>query len=117
MADTILNIDRAPDFLDVGFHDVHAHAAARNIRDFLGGREPGEKEQVQQFPVAQAGCLVRREQALFQGLLFDSFQVDPRAIIGDFNIDLPSLVEGAQEEVALGGFPGRPGAFPAISMP
>ena len=69
LTEPVLNIDRAADFLDVGFDDVHAHAAARNIGHLFGGREPGKKDQVQQFAVAHAGCLVRRDQALFQGLL------------------------------------------------
>ena len=106
VTDAVLDIDRSPNLLDVGFYDVHAHAAARNIRNFFGGGESGQKEQVQQFAVAQTGGLVGREQALFQRLLFDPIQIDPCAIIGDFDVDLPSLVESAQEEAALGGFPG-----------
>ena len=66
--------------------------------------KPGQEDQVQQFAVAHARCLVRGDQALVQSLLLDALEIDSRAVIGDFDIDLPAFVEGAQEEAPLRGF-------------
>ena len=38
-----LDIDGAADFLNVGFDHVHPDAAARNVGDFFGGRQPGQE--------------------------------------------------------------------------
>ena len=37
LAAAALNVDGAADFLDVGFHHIHAHAAPRDVADLFRG--------------------------------------------------------------------------------
>ena len=45
-----LHVDRAADFLDIGLDHIHAHAAAGNIGNLLGGGESRQKNQIDAPP-------------------------------------------------------------------
>ncbi len=45
--------------------------------------------------------LFRPQQALLDRLLLDARDVDPRAVVADFDVDLPAFVIGAQRQPPL----------------
>ena len=92
----------AADLFDVGFHHVHADAAAGNIGDLFRRREAGQEDQVQRFPVAELPGLLGRQESFVDGLLLEPRDVDPRAVIPDLDVDLPALVIGAQGQRPFG---------------
>ncbi len=80
--------------LDVGFHHIHAHAAAGDVRHLLGGREAGQQYQLGRFALRHSGSALGADQALFHGFLANALEVQPGAIVGDFDIHLAALVIG-----------------------
>ena len=97
-----MDIDGAADFFDVGLHHVHADAPSGNIRHFFGGRKTRKENEIENIAVLHACRLLGREHAAFDCGPPDAVQVQAGAIVGDFDVDLPAFVEGAQNQA-----PGR----------
>ena len=83
-------------------HHVHADPAAGNIGDCFGRREPRLEDEVQRFPVAQLLGLLGPQEPFVDGLLLEPRDVDSRAVIADFDVDLSALVIGAQGQRPFG---------------
>ena len=49
-----LQIHGAANFLDIGLHDIHAHAAAGNVGDFFRRGKSGKENQVEDFAVGHS---------------------------------------------------------------
>ena len=97
-----VDFDFAADFFDVGADHVHAHAAAADVGDGGGGGEAGQKDELQQFALAELGGAVGGDEAALDGLLADFFDGDAGAVVGDFDDDVAAFVAGAQLESSFG---------------
>ena len=75
--------------------------------------KPGQEDQVDQLAVGHAGGLLGRDQLGPDGLVADALRVDAAAVVGDLDDDLAALVEGVQEQPALGRLAPRDAARPA----
>ena len=60
LAGARIDFDLAADLFHVGAHHVHAHAAAADVGHRGGGREAGQKDQLQQLALATVARRVRR---------------------------------------------------------
>ena len=78
-------------------------AAARQRRNFGGGREAGHEKQAVNFGIAQLGVL--GDQAVFDGFLANFFAIDPAAVVRHFDDHAPGPVRGAQRDGAFGFLP------------
>ena len=90
-----LDLDPSAQRVDVALDDVHADAAARDLGDLLGGREPGRENQLMYVGWRQhrAGG----DQAVLDRLLSRIRSVfEPGAVVGNLDDDVAALVEGAQ---------------------
>src|SRR5262249_44925224 len=91
-----LQIDGAANLLDVGLDHIHANTAAGDVADLLRRGEPGEKNQVYQLLVRHAIRLLGADDAALKRFLLHPVQVDARAIVGNLDVDLSTLVIGTQ---------------------
>jgi hypothetical protein len=85
----------------MGLHHIHADPASGDVGDGLRRREPRLEDQVQCLPVAQFLSLLGSQKPLFDGFLFDPYDVDARPVIPDFDVDLPAFVIGAKRQSSL----------------
>src|SRR5690606_18091617 len=83
--------------LDVPAHHVHAHAAAGQVGDLVGGGEAGLEDQV---PDLGVGGVVRHLQAALDGLAEDPRAVQAAAVVGHLDHDVPALVRSGQGDGA-----------------
>ena len=90
------DVDNAADLLNMGLHDVHADAAAGNIGHALRRGEPGQEDEVESFAIAELLGLFGPQEPLLSGLLFDPRDVDSRAVVADFDVDLAAFVISAK---------------------
>ncbi len=97
-AESGLKVHRAADFFDVRLHHVHAHATARHIGHLFGGGESRKENQVENLPLRHARSLIGGDHSAFQRLLADALHIQARAIVADFDIDLPAFMKGAQNQ-------------------
>src|SRR5690606_40308142 len=96
-AGVALQLHLAAQGLDVPAHHVHAHAAARQVGDLVGGGEAGLEDQVPDLRVAG---IVGNRQATFGGLGQDLVAGEAAAVVGDLDHDVPALVRGGQGDGA-----------------
>jgi hypothetical protein len=89
-------IHGAANFFHVGLHHIHTHAASGNVGYFFGGGKAGKENQVGDFAVGHARGAVGGNEAALDRLPPDTLQVEARAVVGYFDVDLPALVERSQ---------------------
>src|SRR5690606_36439903 len=94
---------------DVFAHDVHADAAAGNVRDFFRGRKTGRENQVQDFALVQFG--IGGDQAAFDGFVANAVGVHAAAVVGDFDDDAAGFLERSEAQRAVVGLAGGAAAF------
>src|SRR5574340_722611 len=85
-----LDIHVATDPLHVFLDDVHADAAARNIRNLVGGRKPGLEDEVEDVVIGEAGVVC--DNPALARLGKDFFSVDTAAVVANFDQDVAGLV-------------------------
>ena len=90
------HIDHPADLLDVGFHHIHANPTAGKVGHCFRGRKSWEKDKAKRLAIAQLIRLFGSQQAVLYRLPFQPRDVDPRAIIRDFNIHLAAFVIGTK---------------------
>ena len=96
-----VDFDFAANFFDVGADDVHADAAPADIGDGGGGGEAGEKDELQQFALAKLRGAIGGDDAALDGFEAHFFDIDPGAVVGNFDDDVAALVAGAEFENPL----------------
>ncbi len=99
-----LDLHRALQRLDVAAHDVHAHAAARQLADALGGREAGAEDQLEQLALGQALDALHAERA---GARAHAVERDPGPVVVHFDHHAAGLVTRAQRHAAHGVLAGE----------
>ena len=99
------DLDRAADELDIGLHDVHADAAARNGRHLLRGREARMEDELGDLRLAHALHLGLAREALLDRLAADGAVVEPAPVVGDLDRDRAALVIGVEADVPRSGLP------------
>ncbi len=103
LADAAVHVDRTADALDVGLHDVHAHAASGDVRDALRRGEARDEDQSEHLAVGHARELFGGREVAVERALLDGGRVDADAVVDDLDVDHPAFVERAQRERALLG--------------
>ncbi|MNF33930.1 hypothetical protein D3C84_147610 [compost metagenome] len=109
-----VDVDRAVELGNLGFHHVHAHAATRHVGDLGLGREARGEDQVVALELVEPVGRVLVQQALFHGLGAQHVGVHALAVIGDRQEDMIAFLLGRQHHLAaarlagglafLGGF-------------
>src|SRR5690606_22598015 len=75
------DLDRAANLLQVAAHDVHAHAAARDVRHQGGRREAAVEDQVDRLTVGEPPGGVLAQHAALDGQRTQRVRVDAFAVI------------------------------------
>ena len=88
-------------------HYVHADAASGDFGDALGGGYAGFEHQLQFFLLAHARRLFRTDNGALDCLGDDVVDVQPAAVVGDFDDHVICLVISIQANDALRRFAGR----------
>ena len=102
LAGARIDLDLAADLLHVGADHIHADAAAADVGDRGGGGEAGQKDQLQQFALAQLRGTFGGDETAFDGLLAHLLDGNAGAVVGDLDDDVAALLAGAQLESSLG---------------
>src|SRR5215469_6085212 len=79
-----------------GSNNVHADAAARNLRDFCGGAEAGLENQAERVLAAHAFGFLRLNYSFFDRVSANQREIDSAAVITDFDHHLSALMIGVQ---------------------
>ncbi len=101
------HLHRSPDSLHVGAHHVHAHAAAGDLRDGVGGREAGAKHELDRLPLREPLRLLGPDETDRHGLGSNLLQVHAGTVVLDLHDHLAPVVEGADGHRALRGLARR----------
>ncbi len=76
--------------------------------------KPGGKGQVQELALRHARGMLGGDHAFGDGLGLQLFGGDAGAVVGDLDVDLAALVEGAQQQMPVARLAGAPRAPPAF---
>ncbi|MNY37994.1 hypothetical protein D3C86_1725880 [compost metagenome] len=98
----------ATHLLDVTFHHVHAHATPGHVSHLLSRRETRREDQHSHFFV---GHVFVNRHALRKRFRQNTFTIQTRAVIGNFDADVPALMFCGENQVADRGFPRRNTVF------
>ena len=116
-AEVRAQVDRAADLFDIGFHHVHADAAAGHVGDFRGGGEAGREDEAVDLRVGHRHGFHGVDDAFFHGLLADAVGVEAGAVVRDLDDDVAAFMIGAQLDHAGFGLAGGEaflGGFDAV---
>ena len=80
--------DRTTNAFDIRAHDVHADAAAGDVRDDLGRREAGLEDEAIDLFLAHGAQVLLGSETLRNHLLLDALDVEALAVVGDVDGDL-----------------------------
>ena len=99
-------LDRAANFLDVGAHDIHPDAAARNIGALGGGRKTSVENKGLNLLVRHRRELRFGRQTVLKYFLANLRHTDSAAVVADLDDDLATFVESAKANDTGIEFPG-----------
>ena len=88
----------AAELLDLGRHHVHAHAAARRLRDAARGAESRLEDELHRLLVGELRVAVGETEC--HGLLADQLDVDAGAVVGHHDHDLGAIARQADRDAA-----------------
>src|ERR1039457_5228450 len=110
-----LNLDMAPQLLDLLPHHIHSHSAAGDVGNPRRRGETGFKYEMKGFVLRK--MLRIADQSLLHGLGQDALRVQPPSVVGYLDDDVARLVTRAQANAGQGFFARRrvpiPWAFPS----
>src|SRR5262245_9044133 len=86
------HIDRAPDLLDIGAHDVHADAAAGYARDFGGRGKTRSEDEAMDLRLRHLLDVGFGRQPVRRRLGLDLLSVEAASVVGDPDDDIAALV-------------------------
>ena len=105
LAGTGAHLDAAAQRADLGAHDVHPDAAARDLRDLRRGREAGPEDALDELRVGRLG--VRREEPDLQRALAHPREVDAAAVVGELDHHLVAGLAYRERDLARLRLAGR----------
>ena len=104
VTEAAIDFDRAADFFDVRANDIHADAAAREVRHFVGRGKTGQEHEVDEFAVGHARRFFDRDELRGNRLATHPLRIDAASIVDNFDDDFAALVEGVQVQLPFGWF-------------
>ena len=102
-----LKIDRAADLVDVVAHHVHADTAAGHVGDLHGGGKSGRKDELVNLRLGHLLDLGLQGEAHLHGPCLDALDVEPAAVIADFDDDVSAFLIGREADGAFLRLAGR----------
>ena len=98
------DFNRAAEFGDVCFDNIHADAAPGNRVDHLFRRKARRKNKLDRVVIRHAFDFCHRAQPFFRNGFAHALHVDAVAVVDDFDNDVIALFEGVQVNCAFSRF-------------
>jgi hypothetical protein len=86
------------DPVEIPFHHIQAYPATGEAGHGFNGRESRAKQETEQTVVTGLFGLLVGHESLTERFSFNRREIDPRPIVRDVNVDLPSFVIGIDRQ-------------------